>query len=108
MSWRQGLMHFNHVIVSSTVSRQHGLNCLGRDQEKRTSSEKIDQFVTLARGYLTTAYPRISQLTFTSAEYDEVWRLVRGVEAAVKLRRLLLEAELAEIDQELEGCSQPC
>ncbi|WP_068019261.1 hypothetical protein [Rhodoplanes sp. Z2-YC6860] len=57
------------------------------------SSQEIDDFITLARRYLTNAYPRISQHSFMSPEYEDTWRLVRGVEAAVKLRRVLLEVQ---------------
>ena len=57
------------------------------------SSQEIDDFVALARRYLTNAYPRISQHSLTSPEYEDTWRLVRSVEAAVKLRRVLLEVQ---------------
>jgi hypothetical protein len=81
--------------VPCTTSWKSGLYCAPQERYHGTqmSSQEIDDFVTLARRYLTNAYPRIIQHSLTSPEYEDTWRLVRGVEAAVKLRRVLLEVQ---------------
>jgi hypothetical protein len=70
------------------------------------SPDEINQFVTLARKYLTNEYPRIADLRLDSAQYADMWHLVRGVEAAVRLRNFFFKLELEEIDRDLAGCLQ--
>ncbi len=68
-------------------------------------SEDIDQFVALSRKYLAGAYVKIALEQLTPPELAAMWSLVRGVEAALRLRGISLDEEL--LDRDIENLLRP-
>jgi hypothetical protein len=65
-------------------------------------SEDIDAFIDISRKYLAGAYTKIALCPLTAHQEAEMWALIRGVEAAMKMRGVSIEPELEAIDRELE------
>jgi hypothetical protein len=70
-------------------------------------SEEIEAFIAIARKYLAKAYTKIALQRLTSPQQAELWSLINGVEAAIKMRAASLEHELEQIDRELEDLFRP-
>ena len=68
-------------------------------------SEDIEHFIALSRKYLAGAYVKIAIEPLTPPELAAMWSLVRGVEAAMKLRGLSLDEE--ELDRDIENLLRP-
>ena len=66
-------------------------------------SDDVASFLALARGYLADLYIRLATAHLTPAQQTELWRLVNGVEAAMRMRAVVLGLELDAIERELEG-----
>jgi hypothetical protein len=69
---------------------------------KSVSVEEIDSFLIVARAYLRRAYTRIALEALQPDEETEMWRLIEGVEAAIKLRDISLQHQHELVDRELE------
>jgi hypothetical protein len=70
-------------------------------------SEDFDAFIDISRKYLAGAYTKIALCPLTPHQESEIWALIRGVEAAMKMRGASLEQELEAIDRELETLFRP-
>jgi hypothetical protein len=66
-------------------------------------SEDIENFLAIARKYLANAYTNIALEPLTFPQQAEMWSLIYGVEAAMKMRGVCLAHELEQVDRELEG-----
>jgi len=66
-------------------------------------SDEAETFIPLARKHLAAFYIKLATGPLTPAQEAELWRLVEGVEAAVRMRAVLLDLDLDAIDRELEG-----
>ena len=66
-------------------------------------SDEVEIFISLARKYLADLYTKLATEPVTAAEEAELWQLVNGVEAAMRMRAVVLNLELEEIGLELEG-----
>jgi hypothetical protein len=70
-------------------------------------SEEIEQFIAISRKYLAGAYVKIALEPLTPSELSTMWSLIRGVEAAMKLRGISLQDELEQLDRDLEDLFRP-
>jgi hypothetical protein len=70
-------------------------------------TEEIETFIAISRKYLAEAYVKIALHPLTSSGQSEMWALIGGVEAAMKLRGLSLEHALEDVDRELEDIFRP-
>jgi hypothetical protein len=70
-------------------------------------SDEIETFLALARKNLAIAYTKIALHSVTPTQEAQLWCLIHGVEAAMKIRALSLEDELEGIDRELESLFRP-
>jgi hypothetical protein len=66
-------------------------------------SEQVETFISLARKYLADVYTKLATERVTPAQEAELWHLVNGVEAAMRMRAVALDLELAEIDRDLDS-----
>jgi hypothetical protein len=66
-------------------------------------SEQVETFISIARKYLADIYIKLATERVTPAQEAQLWHLVNGVEAAIRLRGVALNLELEEIDRELDG-----
>ena len=65
-------------------------------------TEDIETFLAIARNYLSNAYTKIALQSLPPSKEAELWSLIHGVEAAMRMRGASLNAELEQIDRELE------
>jgi hypothetical protein len=66
-------------------------------------SEELETFISLARKYLASVYTTLATERVTPSREAELWHLVNGVEAAMRMRAVVFNLELAEIDRDLAG-----
>lgn len=66
-------------------------------------SEQVETFISLARKYLADVYTKLATERVTPTQEAELWQLVSGVEAAMRMRAVALNLELDEINRELES-----
>jgi hypothetical protein len=66
-------------------------------------SEQVETFISLARKYLADVYTKLATEPVTPAQEAELWQLVSGVEAAMRMRAVALNLEVDEINRELES-----
>jgi hypothetical protein len=72
-------------------------------REPDVPSEQVETFISIARKYLADIYIKLATERATPAQEAQLWHLVNGVEAAIRLRGVALNLELEEIDRELDG-----
>jgi hypothetical protein len=72
-------------------------------REPDVPSEQVETFISIARKYLADIYLKLATEPQTPAQEAQLWHLVNGVEAAIRLRAVALNMELEEIDRELDG-----
>jgi len=70
-------------------------------------SDDIETFLALGRKNLAIAYTKIALHSVTPAQEAQLWSMIHGVEAAMKIRVLSLDDELEQIDRELESLFRP-
>ena len=61
-------------------------------------TQDIERFLATARNYLTSAYTKIALQSLTPPKEAELWSLIHGVEAAMRMPGASLNAELEQID----------
>jgi hypothetical protein len=61
-----------------------------------------ETFIAIARQQIVHARIRLASGSLTSAEEADLWHVVDGIEAIIKMRARSFEAELEQIDRELE------
>ena len=66
-------------------------------------SDEVESFLALAREFLADLYIRLATARLTPAQEAELWRLVDGVEAAMRMRAVVLDLGRDAIARELEG-----
>ena len=66
-------------------------------------SDEVESFLALARRYLADLYIRLATAPLTPAREAELWRLVDGVEAAMRMRAVVLDLGRDAIARDLEG-----
>ena len=66
-------------------------------------SDDVENFLALAREFLADLYIRLATARLTPAQEAELWRLVDGVEAAMRMRAVVLDLGRDAIARELEG-----
>jgi hypothetical protein len=65
-------------------------------------SDEVESFLALAREFLADLYIRLATARLTPAQEAELWRLVDGVEAAMRMRAVVLDLGRDAIARELD------
>mgnify|MGYP006873845732 CR=1 FL=1 len=70
---------------------------------EQAPSDDVETFISLARKYLADVYTTLGTERVPPEQEAELWQLVNGVEAAMRMRAVALNLQLDDIDRDLEG-----
>lgn len=67
-----------------------------------TLDYQSDAFIALARRLIVSARIRLAETSISARETRELWQLIDWIELVIRMRVFSFEAELEQIDRELE------
>ena len=71
-------------------------------------STDSETFIAIARQQIVEARIKLASGLISPAEAEEQWQIISGIEAIIKMRARSFEAELEQIDRELEDRLRRC